>query len=213
LRTKEEAEDYRYFLEPDLVELTPDAAWQERIRQSIPPLPRQRREALAALLPEASEAQRDAIATVIDLDLDDFVIAVAERGGEVALAVARTANEIAADLSGRENLTHEAFAKTIAMEASGALSATQAKTVLKEILTAGGDPESIAKAKGFEQLSVDSLGETIDHVISSHPNEWQRFLDGDDKVSQFFIGQVMKLTKGQANGKAVVAELQLRRSS
>ncbi|MBU6233595.1 MAG: Asp-tRNA(Asn)/Glu-tRNA(Gln) amidotransferase subunit GatB [Acidobacteria bacterium] len=213
LRTKEEAEDYRYFLEPDLVGLAPDVSWQERVRQSMPPLPRQRRESLADLVNDVTEAQRDAIATVVDLDLDDYVLAVAEGRGDVVLALARTANEIAADLSHRANLTHDAFVRTVAMEASGALSATQAKTVLKEILAAGGEPESIVREKGFEQLSNDTLGTTIDEVIAAHPDEWQRFLGGDDKVSQFFIGQVMKLTKGQANGKAVVAELQSRRSS
>lgn len=211
LRTKEEAEDYRYFLEPDLVALDPDESWRERIRTSLPALPRQRREALAALVTNVTDAQRDAINAVVDLDLDHYVAAVATARGDVAVALARVANEVAADVSSVANLTTEAFVTTVQMESSGALTATQAKTVLKELLENGGDPTAIAAAKGFEQLSSDSLGATIDHVIADNPTEWQRFLDGDDKVAQFFIGQVMKLTKGQANGKAVVSELQSRR--
>ena len=211
LRTKEEAEDYRYFLEPDLVGLDPDESWRERIRTNLPALPRQRRDALVALLSDASDAQRDAINTVVDLDLDRYVTAVAASQGDVATALARVANEIAADVEMASNLTTDAFVSTVKMESTGALTATQAKTVIKELLEHGGDPVAIAAAKGFEQLSSDSLGATIDQVIADNPDEWQRFLGGDDKVSQFFIGQVMKLTKGQANGKAVVAELQSRR--
>ena len=138
--------------------------------------------------------------------------AVAAAKGDVSVALARVANEIAADVTTAANLSVDAFVATVQMESSGALTATQAKTVLKELLESGGDPVAIAAAKGFEQLSSDSLGATIDQVIADNPAEWQRFLDGDDKVSQFFIGQVMKVTKGQANGKAVVAELQSRRS-
>ena len=100
---------------------------------------------------------------------------------------------------------------TVLMEQRGELSATQAKTVLGELLTNGGDPHAIAATKGFEQLSADTLGSTVATLIEANPDEWQRYRDGDEKLAQFFIGQVMRLTKGQANGKAVIAELQARR--
>ena len=87
----------------------------------------------------------------------------------------------------------------------------QAKRVLAELLNDGGDPRAIATALGFEQLSADSLGVTVASLIEANPDEWQRYREGDEKLAQFFIGQVMKLTKGQANGKAVIAELQARR--
>ena len=211
LRVKEEAEDYRYFLEPDLVELAPDDAWRRRIEESLPALPRERRETLAGLIGSPTDAQRDAIDTIVDLSLDEYVVAVANAGGDVATALSRAANEVAADIDTRHNLNAAAFVEVVSMETSGSLSATQAKTVIKEILASGGSPADIAKAKGFEQMSSDSLGATIDQVIEANPAEWQRFKDGDEKVVQFFIGQVMKLSKGQANGKAVVAELQSRR--
>ena len=97
----------------------------------------------------------------------------------------------------------------LTMEAAGSLSATQAKAVLGELLEAGGgDPASIAARLGFEAMSEDSLASTVGDVVSAHPDEWGRYREGEDKLAQFFIGQVMKATKGQANGKAVVAELQ-----
>jgi Asp-tRNA(Asn)/Glu-tRNA(Gln) amidotransferase B subunit len=82
---------------------------------------------------------------------------------------------------------------------------------LGALLDGGGDPIQVAASKGFEQLSSDSLGATVASLIEQHPDEWARYLEGDEKLAQFFIGQVMKLTKGQANGKAVIAELQARR--
>jgi aspartyl-tRNA(Asn)/glutamyl-tRNA(Gln) amidotransferase subunit B len=211
MRVKEEAEDYRYFREPDLVDLDPDVAWQERIRASLGPMPAERRRALLDRLSEPTPSQLDALEVVIDLDLDDYVVAALNGGVDDALAIARAANEIAADVEHRDNLTSDAFVSTLRMESSGSLSATQAKTVLGELLANGGDPASIAKAKGFEQLSSDSLGATVATLIDEHPGEWTRYREGDEKLAQFFIGQVMKVTKGQANGKAVIAELQSRR--
>jgi aspartyl-tRNA(Asn)/glutamyl-tRNA(Gln) amidotransferase subunit B len=211
LRVKEEAEDYRYFREPDLVDLAPDQAWKDRVLAGLPKLPARRRQDLEALMTNPTDAQRDGVTTVVDLSLDIYVEGVAQTHGDVALAVARAANELAAAIEKLANLSVENFVATVAMEQSGQLSATQAKTVLSELLDQGGDPVSVAKAKGFEQLSTDSLSATVGELIVANPDEWQRFKDGDDKLAQFFIGLVMKATKGQANGKAVIAELQSRR--
>ncbi len=211
MRTKEEAEDYRYFLEPDLVELAPEQAWQDRVRDGLGPMPAARRATLAALLSDPQPAQLDAIEVVVDLSLDDYVHAAHEAGADVAIALARAANEIAANIDGRANLTPSAFSHTVLMEQRGELSATQAKTVLGDLLTSGGDPVAIAAARGFEQLSADSLADTVATLIVENPDEWQRYREGDDKLAQFFIGLVMKATRGQANGKAVIAELQQRR--
>jgi Asp-tRNA(Asn)/Glu-tRNA(Gln) amidotransferase B subunit len=97
------------------------------------------------------------------------------------------------------------------MEQRGELSATQAKTVLLEVLEHGDSPRAVAATKGFEQLSSDSLGAIVGEVLVEHPEEWARYREGDEKLAQFFIGQVMQRTRGQANGKAVVAELRARR--
>ena len=208
MRTKEEAEDYRYFREPDLVDLIPDLDWQERVRVGLGAMPAERRATLLARLSGPAPAQLDALDVVVDLGFDAFVLAATDAGVEPSLALARAANELAAGSDDIARLTTDAFTLTLTMEQRGDLSATQAKTVLLELLAHGGDPRAIATAKGFEQLSSDSLGETVATLITEHPDEWARYRDGDEKLAQFFIGQVMKLTKGQANGKAVVAQLQ-----
>ena len=211
LRVKEDAEDYRYFREPDLTELVPDQPWQDRVRAALPPMPAARRAKLLERIPSATNAQEDAVVVVIDLDLEHFVNAAADGGAEISIAVSRAANELAAGIDTLSNLTTDAFTQTVLMESKGELSATQSKVVLGELLANGGDPKKIAAEKGFEQMSSDSLGATIDELIAKNPDEWQRYKDGDDKLSQFFVGQAMKVTQGKANGKAVIAELQLRK--
>ena len=100
------------------------------------------------------------------------------------------------------------------MEATGTLSATQAKAVLADLLQAGGgNPAAIAKAKGFEAMSEDSLVATVAEVVAANRDEWARYRDGDaeddkhKKLEGFLTGKVMKATRGQANGKAVATEL------
>jgi aspartyl-tRNA(Asn)/glutamyl-tRNA(Gln) amidotransferase subunit B len=212
MRVKEEADDYRYFREPDLVDLVPDQAWQDRVRDGLAPMPAERRSALKRRLDEPSSSLLDALEVVIDLGLETYVLAALDAGVSPDLAFARAANEIASDLDGVANLSPDAYVTTLRMEQSGDLSATQAKTVLAELLAHGGEPTSIAQSKGFERLASDELGAIVATLIEENPDEWSRFAAGDQKLAQFFIGQVMKLTQGQANGKDVIAELQSRRS-
>jgi aspartyl-tRNA(Asn)/glutamyl-tRNA(Gln) amidotransferase subunit B len=211
MRVKEDADDYRYFREPDLVDLAPDHSWQDRVRDALGPMPAERRRELVARLANPTSAQLDAVEVVIDLGLEPFVNDAVEAGADITLAISRAANELAAGIDDVENLSRESFIETVLMEQRGDLSATQAKTVLGEILVHGGSPRAIASAMGFEQLSSSSLGETVATLITQHPDEWSRYRAGDEKLAQFFIGQVMKLTKGQANGKAVIDELHARR--
>jgi aspartyl-tRNA(Asn)/glutamyl-tRNA(Gln) amidotransferase subunit B len=216
LRSKEEAYDYRYFLEPDLVPLVPDAEWIRAVGDTMGPMPAVRRSELIELLggPEAlTEAQADQVATVVDLGLDALVTVAVAAGVGSALALARTANEAATDADAAKVVDPESYVALLTMEASGTLTATQSKTVLAELLAAGGgDPAAIAAAKGFEAMSEDSLVATVADVVAAHPDEWDRFCNGDDgdrkKLSGFFTGLVMKATRGQADGKAVSAELQ-----
>jgi aspartyl-tRNA(Asn)/glutamyl-tRNA(Gln) amidotransferase subunit B len=211
MRVKEEADDYRYFREPDLVDLVPDQAWQDRVRDGLKPMPAERRAALTQRLRDPATALLDALEVVIDLGLDPYVTAALDAGVDADLAFARAANEVAGDLVHADNLSVESYVATLRMEQSGDLSATQAKTVLVEMLANGGEPVSIAQSKGFERLASGALGEVVATLIEENPDEWSRYRDGDEKLAQFFIGQVMKLTKGQANGKEVIAELQARR--
>ncbi|MGO9029096.1 MAG: Asp-tRNA(Asn)/Glu-tRNA(Gln) amidotransferase subunit GatB [Acidimicrobiales bacterium] len=210
LRSKEEAYDYRYFLEPDLVPVVPDAEWVTAVADSLGMMPGSRRARLSELLEKGgSGAQADQVLTVVDLGLDDLVVEAAAAGVPVALALARTANEAAKDAEAARTLDLTSYVALLTLESTGSLSATQSKAVLTDLLAAGGgDPAAIAKAKGFEAMSDDSLTATVADAVAANPEEWERYKAGEDKLAQVFIGQVMKATRGQANGKAVVAELQ-----
>ena len=211
LRSKEDAYDYRYFLEPDLVPLVPDAEWIRAVGDTLGMMPAARRSRLAALLDDAggmTDAQRDQVTTVVDLGLDDLVVVAVAAGVGSGLALARTANEAATDADAARVLDPKSYVELLTLEAQGSLSATQAKSVLADLLAAGGgDPAAIARDKGFEAMSEDSLADTVAQAVADNPDEWSRFCEGDDKLAGFFTGLVMKATKGQANGKAVAAEL------
>ena len=213
MRSKEEANDYRYFPEPDLVPLAPDAAWQERVRSGLGPLPADRRGALASALGGApTEGEMDQIHAVVDLGLDGLVTAAAAGGVSATLALARAANEVAAQSEAGQSLDPATFATVLAMESGGQLSATQSKAVLGALLErGGGDPAAVAKEMGFEALASDTLGAVLDEVIAANPDEWGRFVEGEDRLTGFFIGAVMGATAGKANGKEVAAELRARR--
>ena len=211
MRVKEEADDYRYFREPDLVDLIPDLAWQQRVRDALGPMPAQRRSTLSARLDLPTDALLGAVEVVIDLGLDGFVNGAIDAGVAPELAIARAANELAASIDTLENLTLASFVATLMMEQRGDLSATQAKSVLLELLAAGGDPQAIAASKGYERLASGALGDLVATLIEANPDEWSRYREGDEKLAQFFVGQVMARTKGQANGKEVIAELKARR--
>jgi aspartyl-tRNA(Asn)/glutamyl-tRNA(Gln) amidotransferase subunit B len=213
MRSKEEANDYRYFPEPDLVPLAPDKAWQEEVRSSLGPMPAARRAALAAALGgEPTAAEVDQINAVVDLGLDALVTAASGAGAPTALALVRAANEVAAQPEAGARLDAGSFTSLLALEAGGQLSATQSKAVLAALLErGGGDPAAIAQEMGFEAMAADSLSAVVDDVVAAHADEWSRFVGGDDKLMGFFTGKVMEATAKKANGKDVAAELRRRR--
>ena len=212
LRSKEEATDYRYFPEPDLVPLAPSSTQIDSIRAALPPMPAERRASIRSLLGDDGAASSlEQITSVVDQGLDDFVVAAVDAGVPVSLALARVANELAGLLADGGEVEVVAMTTLLKMEEAGELSATQSKAVLAELVAAGGDPRSIAKAKGFEQMDEGALDAVLDAVIAENPSEWERYVGGDDKLAGFFTGKVMAATRGQADGKAVNAGLRSRR--
>tara|TARA_A100001037_G_scaffold304670_1_gene342236 strand:- start:876 stop:2309 length:1434 start_codon:yes stop_codon:yes gene_type:complete len=200
LRSKEEAFDYRYFPEPDLVPLDPSPEWITEIQESLPELPRQRRINLA----EAAGITPQEATLVVERNLDEFAIAVIEKGADPTRVLVHLENNLA---DGIGELTTESFAELISLETSGDLSATQAKTVLADLADKGGDPKEIAAHHGFEAMDTSELETLIEGILADHPEDWTAFVEGDSeerkKKSGFFVGQVMKMTKGQADGKVV----------
>jgi aspartyl-tRNA(Asn)/glutamyl-tRNA(Gln) amidotransferase subunit B len=205
-RAKEEAYDYRYFPEPDLVPVVPDDGWKASVRDQLPELPAARRARLAG----AAGVEPAAAALVVELDLDGLVHAAIAAGGDARVALNRAGNEVAADIDAARRLDAGAFASLVRMESGGELTPTQAKQVLAQLLAEGGDPAAIAKASGFEAMAAGALESIVDQLIAEHPDEWERFKGGDGKMKGFFVGKVMAATNKQANGKEVNALLDQR---
>ncbi|MEM7337343.1 MAG: Asp-tRNA(Asn)/Glu-tRNA(Gln) amidotransferase subunit GatB [Actinomycetota bacterium] len=198
-RSKEEAEDYRYFPDPDLVDIDPSPGWIEEIRASLPALPQARR---AALIEVGAGAEAAAIA--VERQLDGLAVAAIEAGADAERVLTHVANNLAVD--GAESLDAGQFADLVRMEMSGALTATQAKQVLADMVESGRDPATIAADRGFEAMDSSELETMLDEIIAANADEWSRFCEGENKLQGFFTGQIMKATKGQADGK-VIAQL------
>jgi aspartyl-tRNA(Asn)/glutamyl-tRNA(Gln) amidotransferase subunit B len=136
------------------------------------------------------------------------VIEAVASGVGAGLALARTANEAAADPDAARRLDPTSYIALLTLEGAGSLTASQAKVVLSDLLAeGGGDPAAIAAAKGFEAMSEDSLVAAVAQALAAHPAEWERYCQGEDKLAGMFTGEVMKATKGKADGKSVAAEL------
>jgi len=205
LRSKEDADDYRYFPDPDLVVLDPGPEWIARVRAELPMLPSQRRHRLA----EATGTPLEQTALIVERGLDDLCLATIDAGAD-ATRVLTHAEHNMADVRAAA-VTPSAFAELVAMEVDGKLTATQTKQVLAEMIETGDGPATIAARNGFEAMDASEIEGILDGLIEAHPGEWQRFCEGDGKVAGFFVGQVMKETRGKADGKAVTALLSARR--
>jgi aspartyl-tRNA(Asn)/glutamyl-tRNA(Gln) amidotransferase subunit B len=206
LRTKEDSDDYRYFLEPDLVPLSPSQEWIDAVRAALPMLPAARRTRLAEATGVAPDSEVAMV--VVDRGQDDYVLAVGEAGGDVARALVHV-KEAWAD---SPSVPAADLAKLTTMEVGGALTATQAKAVVAELIAnGGGDAQEIAAAKGFEALGADDLGPLVDQAIAENGEAWSKFCAGEGKAMGALVGAVMKLSQGKADGKAVTALLNARR--
>ncbi len=206
LRSKEDADDYRYFLEPDLVVVDPGVEWIERVRGALPVLPAQRRAILAAASGQA--ANSEAVMVVVERGQDEYVMEVAKLGGDagVALKHVKEAPELA------EQVRAASLATLSTMESSGTVTASQAKTIVGAMIESGEvDPAAIAAAHGFEAMDDSALEAMVDQAIADNPDAWAKFCAGEGKAMGALVGSVMKLSKGQADGKAVTASLNSKR--
>lgn len=209
LRTKEDADDYRYFLEPDLVLLDPDREWIETVRASLPMLPAARRARLAQAT--GADKESEAIYVVVERGQDDYVLSVAQAGGEAGRALVYVQQAFADEGSSPKIPARDLAALTI-LERDAKVTATQSKTILAEIVAnGGGDPAAIAAAKGFEVLDATALAAMVDAAIADQPDAWAKYSAGEEKALGALVGAAMKASKGKADGKAVTALLQARR--
>ena len=203
MRVKEEADDYRYFPEPDLVPLYIDDAWKERIRKEIPELPDARKK---RYVEELGLSEYDAGVLTSSKEMSDFFEETIAQGADVKQA----ANWLMGDVSGYMNkhlkelpelaITPESLAKMIKLIEDGTISSKIAKKVFAEIVEKGGDPEKIVKEKGLVQISdPEQLKEIINKVLDENEQSIIDYKNGKGRALGYLVGQTMKATKGQAN--------------
>ncbi len=209
LRDKEDADDYRYFLEPDLVPVAPSADWIEEVRASLPVLPAARRARLA--LAAGLAADSEAVGSIVDRGQDDYAFSVQAAGGDIGRAVVHM-KEAFAEMGAEPVLPAADLAGLTTLEIEGKLTATQAKTVLGELLEqGGGDAAAIAAAKGFEAMDTSELEAMVDDAIAAQPDAWEKFCAGEAKAMGALVGHIMKASRGQADGKLVTQILNARK--
>lgn len=211
LRTKEDADDYRYFPDPDLVALNPSHEWVSSVLGALPPLPAERRRQLAEAT--GQPANSEAVTTVVERGQDAYVLKVVLAGGSGDRALIHV-KEAFADAGEQPVLSADRLAQLITMEQNGSLTATQAKTVLAEMVELGdGDPVQIAATRGFEAMDTSELESMVDAAIAAEVDAWEKFCSGEGKAMGALVGHVMKASRGQADGKAVTAILNARRDA
>ena len=213
MRVKETSDDYRYFPEPDLPPLHLDPAWLDRLRAALPELPAARRERY-----QSSLGLPAADATILVGDPDATRLFEATVAADAGLDPKQVANWVTGEYL---RLRHEAsdpievvpaeLAVLIRLVVDGSISRTNAKEVL-ELHVANGDPtRSIVQARGFQQISdTGALGAAVDEVIAANPAAVADYKAGKAEVVGFFVGQVMKATRGQANAAVVQAAVRER---
>ncbi len=201
MRGKEEAHDYRYFPDPDLVPVEIDDAWIEEVRREMPELPEARQKRFTDVL---GLPEYDAEILTASRQLADFFEAVCAEYDNPKKVSNFIGTELLRDY-GPERIdqcpvTPKQLASLLIMVEEATISGKIAKTVFGDMLATGEDPEKIVKDKGLTQMSdTGELTAMVREIIEANPAQAQQFRDGKTKVIGFFVGQLMQKTKGKAN--------------
>jgi aspartyl-tRNA(Asn)/glutamyl-tRNA(Gln) amidotransferase subunit B len=215
MRSKEEAHDYRYFPEPDLPPLVVPPGLVERVRRELPELPRARAARYQQALGLSAFDAGLLVADRRGADFFDAAVSAAGGGAEAAKKVANWMNGELSRLANEAGLEPAAWkvspaqlAAVVALVDAGTLGSSGAKQVLEEVFRTGADPAEVVRAKGLAQVSDEgALEAAVDRVLAAAPGEAERYRAGNKKLMGFFVGQVMKETKGKGNPAVVNALL------
>jgi aspartyl-tRNA(Asn)/glutamyl-tRNA(Gln) amidotransferase subunit B len=214
MRGKEEAHDYRYFPEPDLLPLTVDDGWIEEIRKTLPELPAEKME---RFMTEYNLPKYDVEILVSDRELAHYFEETIKLFPEAKTVSNWIMTELLRELkdgniSPKDSpITPARLAELLTLIKDGTISIKIAKEIFPEMYKAGASPKKLIEEKGLTQISDESaIIKTIDEVIARSPKETAEFRAGKEKLLGFFVGQVMKETKGKANPK-LLNELLLKR--
>jgi len=206
LRAKEEVFDYRYFPEPDLVPIEPDAAWIGQLRADLPELPATTRQRLA----EQHGLAPDTVATLVEADLVPLLEAAVRAGAGAGEAANWLTNEVTGWALGHGVAPADApldghqLAELVALVRGGTLSNKLARQVLEDVLAGGGSPADVVRERGLEQISdTDELAAVVDLAIAENAEAAEQVRAGNDKAIGALVGAVMRATKGKANPRLV----------
>jgi aspartyl-tRNA(Asn)/glutamyl-tRNA(Gln) amidotransferase subunit B len=207
LRSKEEAHDYRYFPEPDLVPLVIDPAWVEELRATQPELPEAR---VARFTSQYGLSRADALLLGGSHALAEFYEGVVAAGAGAKPAANWTMGEYLAHLNaagleaGHGHVTAERLAKLIKLVADGTVSTSSGKEAFAKMIEERAEPEDIVEKHGLGQISdTSALEAVVARVVAGNPAQVEQYRAGKQQVLGFFVGQVMKSTGGRANPGAV----------
>ncbi|MGD8573815.1 MAG: Asp-tRNA(Asn)/Glu-tRNA(Gln) amidotransferase subunit GatB [Gammaproteobacteria bacterium] len=207
MRTKEEANDYRYFPDPDLLPLEIESSFVDEVRGGLPELPDEKKQ---RFMEEFGLSDYDASVLTATRELADYFEAVTSAAGEAKLA----ANWVMGELSGALNrdgleitespVSADMLAGLLRRIQDNTISGKIAKEVFEALWTEGGEADAIIEQRGLKQITDTSAIETIiDEVIAANPQQLEQYRAGKDKLFGFFVGQVMKATQGKANPQQV----------
>lgn len=207
MRTKEEANDYRYFPEPDLVPFTVSDEYIENIRKSLPELPDARKE---RYMKEFGLSSEDAVFMTNDKATADYFEAAVAAGADPKAAVNWLMGEFASQLSNdgieidKAPVTAENLAALLKLISKGTISGKIAKKVFATMWKEGGNPDDIVNAQGLVQISdTAELSKLVDEVVGNNPKAVEDFKAGKKKAVGALVGQIMKATKGKANPRVI----------
>jgi len=207
MRSKEDAQDYRYFPEPDLVPIVVSDEWIEEIRKTIPELPEQRK---ARYIEEYGLPEYDAFILTSSKTLADYFDACTKTGATPKTVSNWLMGDISKVLNEKElepsdiPFTAEQLAKMIALIEKGTISTSAAKKVLSAMFENPEDPEKIVEKLGLVQVSDEgAIKEMIQEVLNNNPQSIADYKAGKDKAMGFLVGQTMKLSRGKANPQII----------
>jgi aspartyl-tRNA(Asn)/glutamyl-tRNA(Gln) amidotransferase subunit B len=207
MRSKEEAHDYRYFPDPDLVPIVIDEVWIEEVKKSLPELPLEKRE---RFIREFQIPPYDAGVLTSSRALADYFEEVARLSGKPKVAgnwvmgdVLRFLNEEKRDIK-ECSILPQSLAEMIVLIENGTISGKMAKDIIVEMYKTGKTPQTIIEEKGMVQITdEDALEKTIAEVLAANPAQLEQYRGGKEKLFGYFVGQVMKATQGKANPQLI----------
>jgi aspartyl-tRNA(Asn)/glutamyl-tRNA(Gln) amidotransferase subunit B len=207
MRSKEHAHDYRYFPEPDLVPLRIGEEWRERVRGEMPELPAARR---ARFIESYGLREYDADVLTAVRETGDYFEAAAAAAGDPRAAANWVMGDLAAALKDAGKGIAESpvsaahLGELIALIGKGEISGKLAKDIFAKMFASGESAAAIVERDGLKQISdTGALGAIVDQVLSANPKQIEQYKAGKASVFGFFVGQVMKASRGQANPAAV----------